>query len=105
MSPSLPLCLFLCGRRLVWLAGWLGLWLMEWRRLMCVYSNPVAGRSYYEADQRQGASLIRARKPYLVKNALTGLAIVSFTLSVCTLIFTETGEWEGEGERGRKSGV
>ncbi|KAL7270747.1 hypothetical protein RUND412_006536 [Rhizina undulata] len=42
----------------------------------------VPRSSYYESDYRQGQSLIRARRPYVVKNALTGLAIVGFTLSV-----------------------
>jgi hypothetical protein len=40
-------------------------------------------RTYYDSDFRQGQSLIRARRPFLVKNALTGLAIVAFTASVC----------------------
>jgi len=39
-------------------------------------------RTYYDADYRQGQSLIRARRPFLIKNALTGLAILGFTASV-----------------------
>jgi len=39
-------------------------------------------RTYYDSDYRQGQSLIRARRPYLVKNAVTGLAILAFTASV-----------------------
>lgn len=39
--------------------------------------------SYYEADYRQSPALIRARRPYLVKNAITGVAIMSFAIGVC----------------------
>ncbi|KAF8252900.1 hypothetical protein K440DRAFT_627043 [Wilcoxina mikolae CBS 423.85] len=47
-------------------------------------SHPVreSQRSYYDADLRQGQSMIRARRPFVVKNALTGLAIVGFTAAV-----------------------
>ncbi|RPB02359.1 hypothetical protein L873DRAFT_454109 [Choiromyces venosus 120613-1] len=38
--------------------------------------------TYYEQDQRQGASLIRARKPFLVKNLVTGLAMLGLTASI-----------------------
>ncbi|KAL2361313.1 hypothetical protein RJZ56_005804 [Blastomyces dermatitidis] len=31
--------------------------------------------SYYDKDYRAGAALIRARRPYLIKNAVTGLAL------------------------------
>lgn len=46
---------------------------------------PILKRSsYYENDYRQSPALIRARRPYLVKNAITGIAIMSFALGVCT---------------------
>ncbi|KAI5809612.1 hypothetical protein DFH27DRAFT_477098, partial [Peziza echinospora] len=38
--------------------------------------------SYYEKDYRQGKALLRARRPYIVKNLLTGIAIVAFTAGV-----------------------
>ena len=44
----------------------------------------LPSHSYYDKDNRALASLIRARQPYLVKNALTGLAIVTFVGAVCT---------------------
>jgi cytochrome c oxidase assembly factor 3, fungi type len=45
---------------------------------------PILKRSsYYESDYRQSAALIRARRPYLVKNAITGIAITSFAIGVC----------------------
>jgi cytochrome c oxidase assembly factor 3 len=44
--------------------------------------------TYYDRRSRQGAALIRARRPYLKKNAITGLGlalvvggIYSYTLS------------------------
>ncbi|PUU84308.1 hypothetical protein B9Z19DRAFT_1070032 [Tuber borchii] len=38
--------------------------------------------TYYEPDQRQGASLIRARKPFLIKNVITGLVMFGITASI-----------------------
>lgn len=43
--------------------------------------------SYYEADYRQGKALLRARRPYIVKNAITGACILAFTVSICMLPF------------------
>jgi cytochrome c oxidase assembly factor 3 len=40
--------------------------------------------SYYGKDYRAGAALLRARRPYLVKNALTGLTLCGFVVGVCT---------------------
>lgn len=39
--------------------------------------------SYYDNANRPAASLYRARQPYLVKNALTGLAIFGFVAGIC----------------------
>ncbi|EXJ57087.1 hypothetical protein A1O7_07431 [Cladophialophora yegresii CBS 114405] len=39
--------------------------------------------SYYNPDYRTGAALLRARRPYLVKNTLTGIAIFGFAIGVC----------------------
>lgn len=38
--------------------------------------------SYYDKHYRQSAALIRARRPYLVKNAITGLAAFGFCIGV-----------------------
>ncbi|KAL1302424.1 hypothetical protein AAFC00_002817 [Neodothiora populina] len=38
--------------------------------------------SYYDRYNRPTASLYRARQPYLVKNALTGLGIFAFVIGV-----------------------
>ncbi|KAJ9500518.1 hypothetical protein LTR99_000559 [Exophiala xenobiotica] len=40
--------------------------------------------SYYNPDYRTGAALNRARRPYLFKNMVTGVAIFSFAIGVCT---------------------
>jgi hypothetical protein len=41
--------------------------------------------SYYTRQNAQSAALLRARRPYLVKNAITGLAVASIAVGVCTL--------------------
>ncbi|TVY45774.1 Cytochrome c oxidase assembly factor 3, mitochondrial [Lachnellula subtilissima] len=38
--------------------------------------------SYYDAHYKQSAALIRARRPYLIKNTLTGLGLFAFTISI-----------------------
>lgn len=43
--------------------------------------------SYYTPDERSGAALLRARRPYLFKNAVTGIAIFGFAIGVCTSYF------------------
>ncbi|GMG06093.1 unnamed protein product [Aspergillus oryzae] len=47
-------------------------------------ASGIFNSTYYGKDYRAGAALLRARRPYLVKNALTGLGLVAFTISVCT---------------------
>ncbi|ESZ92803.1 hypothetical protein SBOR_6819 [Sclerotinia borealis F-4128] len=42
----------------------------------------VPKSSYYDKHYKQSAALIRARKPYLVKNALTGAVIFGFAIGV-----------------------
>ena len=43
----------------------------------------VPKSSYYDRNFRQGPALIRARKPYLLKNALTGLGLWCVVGGVC----------------------
>ncbi|KAL0640332.1 hypothetical protein Q9L58_000612 [Maublancomyces gigas] len=51
------------------------------RRLL----GPVTRRStYYQSDYTQGPALVRARRPFLVKNVLTGAAMVALTASIYT---------------------
>ncbi|KAJ6260158.1 hypothetical protein Dda_4381 [Drechslerella dactyloides] len=49
---------------------------------MPILSDRIKRSSYYNPDYRQGQSLIRARSPYLVKNAITGLALVGFVIGI-----------------------
>jgi hypothetical protein len=49
---------------------------------------PILKRSsYYDSDYRQTAALIRARRPYVFKNAFMGLAIGGFAIGVCECPF------------------
>ncbi|RMZ89616.1 hypothetical protein DV736_g3158, partial [Chaetothyriales sp. CBS 134916] len=48
--------------------------------------------SYYENDYRQSAALIRARRPYLVKNAVTGIAIAGFAIGVFAMTLRLVGQ-------------
>jgi hypothetical protein len=49
---------------------------------------PILKRSsYYDSDYRQTAALIRARRPYVFKNAIMGLAIGGFAIGVCEYPF------------------
>ncbi|KAE9373235.1 hypothetical protein N431DRAFT_465532 [Stipitochalara longipes BDJ] len=44
---------------------------------------PVIPRSsYYDKHYKQSAALIRARRPYLIKNAATGLGLFGFCIGV-----------------------
>ncbi|KAL8872738.1 MAG: hypothetical protein Q9174_001677 [Haloplaca sp. 1 TL-2023] len=38
--------------------------------------------TYYTRDQQATAALLRARRPYLVKNIFTGLGVASFAIGV-----------------------
>ncbi|KUI66305.1 Cytochrome c oxidase assembly factor 3, mitochondrial [Cytospora mali] len=40
--------------------------------------------SYYTRASSQSAALLRARRPYLVKNAITGLGVAGIAVGVCT---------------------
>lgn len=48
-------------------------------------ASSLSRTTYWDSRNRQSPALIRARRPYLVKNTLTGLALGAFTLSVCTI--------------------
>lgn len=41
--------------------------------------------TYYDRRLRQGPALIRARRPYLFKNAVTGLGLLGLVGGICTL--------------------
>ncbi|GAB7364973.1 hypothetical protein MBLNU230_g5756t2 [Neophaeotheca triangularis] len=56
--------------------------------------------SYYDKNNRPSAALYRARQPYLVKNAVTGLCIIGFVAGVCTL---ENVAYRGQGQDTKSS--
>lgn len=45
--------------------------------------------SYYGKDYRAGAALLRARRPYLLKNAVTGLSLCGICVGVCTCALSQ----------------
>ncbi|KAK3675448.1 hypothetical protein LTR78_004531 [Recurvomyces mirabilis] len=48
--------------------------------------------SYYDARNRPGASLYRARQPYLVRNIVTGLCIIGFVGGVYSWTIRAIGQ-------------
>ncbi|KAI0428107.1 hypothetical protein F5Y09DRAFT_10789 [Xylaria sp. FL1042] len=52
--------------------------------------------SYYDRQFRQSPALIRARKPYLVKNAVVGSAIAVFAMGVYVYTIRAIGQDEFE---------
>ncbi|CAD0096334.1 unnamed protein product [Aureobasidium mustum] len=50
--------------------------------------------SYYDKYNRPTAALYRARQPYIVKNALTGLAIFGFAIDSFTIRAVAQDEFE-----------
>ncbi|EJT73474.1 hypothetical protein GGTG_10312 [Gaeumannomyces tritici R3-111a-1] len=56
----------------------------------------VQGSGYYDRQYRQSPALIRARRPYLVKNAVTGMAIAAFAVGVYAYTIHAIGQDEFE---------
>ncbi|KAH8701084.1 hypothetical protein BGW36DRAFT_375548 [Talaromyces proteolyticus] len=52
----------------------------------------IFNSSYYGKDYRAGAALLRARRPYLVRNALTGLGLCVFTVGVYAFTIRAVGQ-------------
>ncbi|KAK0250170.1 hypothetical protein LTR91_004213 [Friedmanniomyces endolithicus] len=52
----------------------------------------IPSASYYDARNRPGASLYRARQPYLIKNAVTGVVIVAFVAGVYSFTIRAIGQ-------------
>ncbi|KAL2125274.1 hypothetical protein VTJ04DRAFT_1639 [Mycothermus thermophilus] len=52
--------------------------------------------TYYDSRNRQTPALIRARRPYLVKNAVTGTAIFAFAVGVYIYTIKAIGQDEFE---------
>ncbi|KAI9750771.1 MAG: hypothetical protein M1815_001582 [Lichina confinis] len=45
-------------------------------------ARPFQRSSYYNEDNRTGLSLLRARRPFLVKNAITGLSLFGMCVGI-----------------------
>ncbi|KAL2000936.1 hypothetical protein VTN02DRAFT_2452 [Thermoascus thermophilus] len=52
----------------------------------------VFNSSYYGKDYRASAALLRARRPYLFKNALTGIGLFSFCIGVYAFTIRAVGQ-------------
>ncbi|KAG9234340.1 hypothetical protein BJ875DRAFT_16475 [Amylocarpus encephaloides] len=54
--------------------------------LAAIYTSRNMGilprSSYYDEHYKQSAALIRARRPYLIKNAITGIGLFGFCIGV-----------------------
>ncbi|KZZ89071.1 hypothetical protein AAP_04556 [Ascosphaera apis ARSEF 7405] len=48
--------------------------------------------TYYEKDFRAGPALLRARRPYLVKNAVTGGVLFAFCIGVYAFTIRAVGQ-------------
>jgi len=55
--------------------------------------------SYYDKHYRQSAALIRARRPYLVRNIITGTGIFAFTVGVYAFTIRAVAQDEFEDVR------
>ncbi|RDA84635.1 hypothetical protein CP532_5726 [Ophiocordyceps camponoti-leonardi (nom. inval.)] len=53
-----------------------------------------AHSTYYDRRLRQGPALIRARRPYLFRNSLTGLGLVLFITGIYTYTLKAVGQDE-----------
>jgi cytochrome c oxidase assembly factor 3 len=56
------------------------------------YSYRLKRSSYYTPEYTQSAALIRARRPYILKNAIMGVAIMTFAIGVFTFTLKAVGQ-------------
>ncbi|KAK4153299.1 hypothetical protein C8A00DRAFT_33994 [Chaetomidium leptoderma] len=52
--------------------------------------------TYYDSRSRQSPALLRARRPYLVKNAIAGVAISAFAIGIYAYTLHAIGQDEFE---------
>ncbi|KAJ5127448.1 hypothetical protein N7448_008227 [Penicillium atrosanguineum] len=57
-------------------------------------ASGIFNSTYYGKDYRAGAALLRARRPFLVKNALTGFGLFAFTIGVYVYTIKAVGQEE-----------
>lgn len=49
------------------------------------HSSKPFQSTYYDEKMRQSPALLRARAPYLIKNTITGFAICTLVIGICTV--------------------
>ena len=54
-----------------------------WKDIVRLILNSNPHSTYYDGRLRQGPALIRARRPYLFKNAFTGLGLLAVVGGIC----------------------
>ncbi|TLS29309.1 hypothetical protein PpBr36_00148 [Pyricularia pennisetigena] len=54
------------------------------------------GEGYYDRRYRQNPALVRARRPYLFKNAVAGIALAAFTAGIYAYTIHAIGQDEFE---------
>lgn len=52
----------------------------------------IFNSTYYGKDYRAGSALLRARRPYLVKNTVTGLSLVALTIGIYAYTLRAVGQ-------------
>ncbi|OQD78591.1 hypothetical protein PENDEC_c001G05410 [Penicillium decumbens] len=57
-------------------------------------ASGIFNSTYYGKDYRAGAALLRARRPYLLKNAVTGFGLFAFTITVYAYTIRAVGQEE-----------
>ncbi|KAJ5204135.1 uncharacterized protein N7498_005014 [Penicillium cinerascens] len=57
-------------------------------------ASGIFNSTYYGKDYRAGAALLRARRPFLVKNALTGFGLFAFSIGVYVYTIRAVGQEE-----------
>ncbi|KAF3397804.1 hypothetical protein F1880_005656 [Penicillium rolfsii] len=57
-------------------------------------ASGIFNSTYYGKDYRAGAALLRARRPYLFKNALTGFGLFAFSIAVYAYTIRAVGQEE-----------
>lgn len=58
------------------------------RSLHANMNTSIPRSTYYDKHYRQSAALIRARRPYLVRNIFTGLGLCGFVIGVCKSLYS-----------------
>ena len=61
--------------------------------------------SYYEKGFKRSPALERATAPFRVRNTLTGLGLIAFCGTVCTLLFSRISQLHGRSGQDGSIGI